>query len=415
MGKFFGISSIIALTAVPVILWLRIEPLALRFGGPDLFLISLGRLAALTGIVLFSLNLMLSARSRVGALAFILLLFHPLLLVSRALEISLAAAAGFLLPEGYLAKDLGIYALSLMIILLILTFFVSVRYETWKNSHRFMGLAFFLGALHAFMIPSDISRDTTLRYYILFVVSLGGASFVYRTVFGFWTDRKFEYEVIGKKTLLDNIIEFTLKARKRAMEYRPGQFVFASFKVRGLPRQSHPFSISSDKSGNEFKLTIKNLGDYTGRLHEVKTGDLVTIEGPFGRFGYENLRNKKQVWIGAGIGVTPFIGMIEKLAKDPDKDYKVDFYYCTRNAKEQEIIGNLVGRAEKTGGFSFIPHYSDEYGRINAGFISSRTKDAKERDFLVCGPPALMRSLRSQLNGIGITNGRIHMEEFNLN
>jgi predicted ferric reductase len=428
--RYSSIIVIVLLSLAPVVIWLFLEPLSEHFGSLVLFFSSLGEVSALVGMVLFSLNIVISTRLQIfekifgglnrvyvihhtlGATAFIFLLFHPLFLLSRTLAFSFSASSRFLLPEGYLAKDLGIYSLGLMIVILILTFFVGMKYEFWKGSHKFLGAAFFLGALHSFMIPSDISQSLVLRYYMLFIVSLGGTAYIYRTILGKWTTRKYLYEIVGKKMLMDNIIDFTFKTKNKAMPYRAGQFVFISFNNRYLPREIHPFSISSGERGDVFKLTIKILGDYTASLKNVKIGDTAVVEGPFGRFGYDNFKNKKQVWLGAGIGVAPFIGMLEELAKNRGEGYDVDFYYCTKDMIEQNAIKDLMEKMKSLDKFSFIPHCSTEHGWINAGFISSHSKDFKERDFLVCGPPSLMKSIRKQLRDAGVRNNKIHTEEF---
>ena len=57
-----------------------------------------------------------------------------------------------------------------MILFLVLTLFVALPYHVWEFSHRFLGPAFFVATLHAFIIRSDISRDSTLRAYMLVLV-----------------------------------------------------------------------------------------------------------------------------------------------------------------------------------------------------------------------------------------------------
>lgn len=430
--KYSGTGLIVLLSLIPVAMWLLMKPISIRFGGPVLFFSSLGQLAGLIGMVLFSVNIIISTRLQIfekifgglgriyvihhvlGATAFIFLLIHPLFLLARTLPISLAASSRFLLPEGYLAKDLGVYSLGFMIVLLILTFFVGMKYEVWKNSHKFLGAVFFLGAFHSFMIPTDISQNIFLKYYMIAIVSLGGAAYIYRTILGKWTTQIFTYEVIGKETPMDGIVELTFKAKEEIMSYEAGQFVFISFSSKYLPREIHPFSISSGDWGDTFRLTIKILGDYTNALQNAKIGDLAVVEGPFGRFNFKNFNNKNQVWIGGGVGITPFMGMAEDFAKDNEEyGYNVDFYYCTRDESEQTIIKDLMEKIKDKKDFSFIPHCSKNQGRISLDFISKNTKDFKKRDFLMCGPPAMMQSLRSQLRAAGVPNRKIHIEGFN--
>ena len=144
------------LVFIPVLLWLGMIPLKFRFGGVIAICTSLGQLAALAGMVLFSWSLILSARlkffdrylgglnrvyvnhHRIGAAAFVLLLFHPLFLTVRLGAHSLVMAAKFWLPSGNWALNFGLAALFGMMVLLILTFFVSLKYSAWKNTHKYL-------------------------------------------------------------------------------------------------------------------------------------------------------------------------------------------------------------------------------------------------------------------------------------
>lgn len=47
-------------------------------------------------------------------------------------------------------------------------------------------------------------------------------------------------------------------------------------------------------------------------MSELKEGDLALVEGPYGLFSSKYAKEKEQVWIAGGIGITPFLS----LAKD---------------------------------------------------------------------------------------------------
>jgi len=192
---------ILILALAPMILWSAMTPLSSRFIDLMTTLTSLGQLTGLIGTVLFSLNLVLASRHRylekfffglnqayfnhhwLGGSAFILLLFHPLLLVIKYIPLSIALAAQFFLPLPFdIAKSTGILALALMIVLLWLTFYIRPRYQLWKTTHKFLGLAFWLASLHVYFIPSDVARSLPLRIYMLVFIVLGFLAILYRTV-----------------------------------------------------------------------------------------------------------------------------------------------------------------------------------------------------------------------------------------
>lgn len=87
-------------------------------------------------------------------------------------------------------------------------------------------------------------------------------------------------------------------------------------RYQALPRQSHPFSISSvpEKEGR-LVLTIKQNGDYTAQIPNLKAGDKAVLEGPYGHFymQYDTEADAPLVFLAGGIGVTPLMSIIRVL------------------------------------------------------------------------------------------------------
>ena len=144
------------------------------------------------------------------------------------------------------------------------------------------------------------------------------------------------------------------------MDYKPGQFVFIRFLLSGvkeLPSEWHPFSISSAPGEDKLAISVKALGDYTNALPKLKQGCIVEIEGAYGKFTYTNFKNRDQIWIAGGIGVTPFTSMAKSL---PDDGYSIDLYYSVKSETELVDWEILSGIAQaKKGKFRLIPFVAD--------------------------------------------------------
>ena len=97
----------------------------------------------------------------------------------------------------------------------------------------------------------------------------------------------------------------------RPMAFLPGQFVFVDFHQDGISAETHPFSIASTPGQTTLEVVVRSLGDYTSRLMGLKPGAMARVEGPFGRFTYHRHRNRDQIWIAGGIGITPFMSMVQ--------------------------------------------------------------------------------------------------------
>jgi predicted ferric reductase len=422
---------VIALSVSPLLTWyFSLQPFSARFNNPFSFFTSLGQMASLVGFAMFSINLVLSTRlsffedyfggmNRVyivhhilGGIAFILLMIHPLLLASAYLTYSASEAAAFLLPSEDWARNTGIITLSLMMSILILTFYRTIPYHIWKKLHELLGFVFFIGMLHAFYIPSDVSRNPIMATHMFFFTVIGLAAFVYRTLLGRFFVRRYRYAVLSVRTLQSRIREVVLKPEGKVITSKPGQFLFISIRNGGITTEVHPFSISSTKPDGTLILTIKGEGDYTNSLGNVAKGAYALIEGGFGQFTYTNVSNKKQIWIAGGIGITPFYSMAQSLAATPD--YVVDLYYSVHDQTEGVYLTEIRSLLASTPNVRFFPWITTVQGRLTADKINELSGSLQEKDFFICGPLPMMQSMRFALRRQGVKNKQIHTEEFSL-
>ncbi len=420
--------TIVILSIIPVIIWGFMEPLGLRFLNLSTITTSLGQVLGLVGMTLFSINLILAGRlkfldkyfkgldkiyinhHKFGAIAFSMLLFHPLFLVVKYVTVSLRDASLFFVPFIDTNITWGIIALLLMIILLAITFYTNFKYQNWKFTHKFMTLVFVFAILHTFYISSDISRNNFLRYYIFTLALIGLVVSVRKAFLDKVLIKKFKYKVKNVNKLNQNIVEIEMEPLNERMMYSPGQFAFFSLLSKRVSTESHPFSISSSGKENNLKITAKNLGDYTSELKDLKSGDSVLIDGPYGSFSYKKVKNKNQIWIAGGIGITPFLGMTKTL----ESDYKVDLYYSVRENKDAVRVGDFQEVTRRNPNFRYKLWITNDKVYINAELISNLSGNLNDKEIFLCGPTAFMKSLENQFVSLGVDIKKIHYENFSL-
>jgi predicted ferric reductase len=448
----WGVTIILCL--IPVFLYFDAHPLSQTQGfAPTLLM--LGRITGLVGMVMYALNLIYATRLRfleywfgglnrvyiahhlLGGFALILLAFHPMLLALRYVKTSITQAALLLIPNGLTPIDalwdkssdfhttviiqwgifFGIIAFWGMVVLLLITFFIKIPYHVWLFTHRFLGYAFFLAGLHVIILSSNASSSNALRLYVLVMSVLGILAFIYRSLVGKILIRKYKYSVVDVAIEAGNVTHITMAASDLPMSYKPGQFVFIRFPElgpRGLNKEWHPFSISSSPKDKFLRLSIKGLGDYTNKLlTEIQPGTVAEVEGAYGKFTYTNYKNKNQVWVAGGIGITPFLSMVKSL---PDTDYKIDLYYCVRSESELLDWDKLSEVAAlKQGDFKVHPYVAEkQQGNLTADIIEQTSGNLKGKDIFICGPPPMMSALRKQLKAKLIPGTSIHTEEFGM-
>ncbi|MEI7961298.1 MAG: ferric reductase-like transmembrane domain-containing protein [archaeon] len=427
----FGSYLMLALALLTIVIWFIVRQGTYTFDNYNDATYSLGQIAGLTGFVLFSLTFVMTTKLRVvekafggldkvylnhhimGAAAFILLLFHPFLLVLNLIPGNLKSAAIYLLPGSSWPINFGIIALVALGLLIILTLYISMKYQNWKISHKFMGLVYFVALLHIFLIVTDISRYPLLQGYIILMSIVGGVSYLYASWLKNWITRPYKYKINsikinGRLTLLE------LSPQNKKMEFKPMQFAFLKTINPAVSAEPHPFTIASSPLSENLRFAIKELGDYTGTLGKLKKGDEVEIDGPYGEFNrFEIGEGRKQVWIAGGIGVTPFLGMLDHIKLVGAKPVDTRLYYCANSESDAVFLGELNSNARGINEIKIIPWYSSTMGRVSAKGLEENGAPI-DAEFFICGPPMLMESLSKQLKEKGVPKSRIHMENFNI-
>lgn len=201
--------------------------------------------------------------------------------------------------------------------------------------------------------------------------------------------------------------------------FRAGQYLSLKLKI-GESSLSRPYSISSspkDALKGVVSVTVRaNPGGFAAgyMLDEFKEGDAVLSSGPQGNFYYEELRDcKNVVALAGGSGITPFLSMAQAIA-DGTEDFDLTILVGSRT-KEQILFGDELDYiAEKCDKVHVVHVLSDEEAEgYEHGFITAELikKYAKEPySVFVCGPEAMYRFLKGELDKLGLPRKNIRCE-----
>ena len=193
------------------------------------------------------------------------------------------------------------------------------------------------------------------------------------------------------------------------MRHRAGQFGFISFAGLGLS-EPHPFTLSAaPREDGQLRMSIGPLGDYTIRLmSRLEVGAKARVEGPFGDFG---MARGPQVWVAAGIGITPFAAMAGTVTAESGP---ITLFYSVKTRKQAAHLEELEAVAAQHANFTLIVRETSIEGRLSAGTITDAVGDLQGKHVLYCGPAMLRKALWEGLRGHGLTARRFHYEMFEI-
>ncbi|NQV98614.1 MAG: ferredoxin reductase family protein [Rhodospirillales bacterium] len=310
------------------------------------------------------------------------------------------------------AKDVGEVAFYGLLILALISVTLFIPYPYWRWSHRYIGVFFALGVFHYLFVQKPFDTLSPLGLYILGFGLLGLVSYLYMVLLYARLPGPARYRVAGLDAYA-GACEIIMQPLNTGIRHRPGQFAFFGFDLPGLS-EVHPFTISAGpEDGRELRICVKALGGYTDELVAgVREGTKVRVFGAFGRFRMPK-GNGPQVWIAAGIGITPFMAWARGL--DAPNSGPIHLYYVVRSVEGAPFLGELAAIAGAVPDFRLTVHNSTTQGRLTAAqLVQDHGSQMSAVSVSYCGPVALRKQLFADLVASGLKKSRFHYEEFEI-
>lgn len=308
------------------------------------------------------------------------------------------------------AKGIGSWMLWATAILVVLALLRWFPYRWFLKTHRLLAIVFLLLVFHALVLLKIAYWAHAVAYVLALLMAAAVVASIYILVRRVGRTRQAVGEITGVTSHQDGqILGVEVCLKDRWAGHEAGQFAFVTFDAAEGP---HPFTISSTwKDDGRLVFLIKGLGDYTRALPtSLKKGALVTVEGPYGQFNFRSSR-ERQIWVSAGIGITPFISRMQELAANPDMR-TVDLYHATadRDAHAVKQLRRLAASAR----VRLHVWVGAEQGRLTADKIMRELPDWRSADLWFCGPVIFGKELRREFSAAGLPASAFHQELFHL-
>jgi ferredoxin-NADP reductase len=208
-----------------------------------------------------------------------------------------------------------------------------------------------------------------------------------------------------------NIVSIVMKGRNLdKLKASGGQFFSWRFLVPGQWWIAHPYSLSAAPTPTELRVSVKDLGDASSQVRNLKIGTKVFFEGPFGVFTAMKATKGlgHAVLIGGGVGITPLRALIEEF----DESVQVDVLFRTRSEEELIFKSEFENLAKHRGANVHYLVGTRKQHPMNARHIMKYVPNFQYSDVYVCGPSKLVEAVRDAAEACGIPAERFHAEAF---
>lgn len=224
-------------------------------------------------------------------------------------------------------------------------------------------------------------------------------------------------EVISKKDLAPEILELHVRlVEPQQIDFKAGQCL--GFHIQA-DKKKRLYSISStpeSKNELEFCVDYSPMGDGSKYILDLKIGDKIVLEGPYGGFIANLYSEKDLLFVATGVGIAPFKSIINYLLENGFKK-RITLLWGNRAEENNFWHEMFQDFANKYSNFRFIPTLSQPKGEWhgNVGrvtkFLDEHISDYANNTAYICGSPQMVKDVRAQLitAGFGIRDIKIEI------
>lgn len=213
-------------------------------------------------------------------------------------------------------------------------------------------------------------------------------------------------------------------------KYEAGQYISVRVFVEALGlKQPRQYTLSTSPQTDYLRISVKRedekgdlaSGWVSNTLHGLAEGSEIEVSAPTGNF-YLIDSSKRNVFISAGVGLTPMIAMLNQLVT-LDMPQPASFIHACRSSQVHAMKQHIQEQKTKFPRLSTFtayefPHSGDVIGEDYdvAGRLDLATLDTTllptNADYYLCGPIPFMQQQHQALVARGIKPEQIHSEAF---
>jgi ferredoxin-NADP reductase len=193
--------------------------------------------------------------------------------------------------------------------------------------------------------------------------------------------------------------------------HTPGQYIRLGVDVDGV-RQWRAYSVTSpvDRTDGCLTITVKAMPDGVVSNHLVRhvaAGTVIQLDQAAGEFILPPRRPSKTLFITAGSGITPVMGMLRNVGDDLADAVVLH----SAPTPDDVIFADELRELERRGRIRLVIRHTDVEGMLDTAGLAELVPDIAERETWACGPLGLLDALESEWAAQGRAD-LLHTERF---
>jgi predicted ferric reductase len=288
-----------------------------------------------------------------------------------------------------------------------------IPYETWYFIHLTGYLAVLLGFGHQLTLGADFATDTLAFWWWT-------ALFVAAAVFIAWArlgdlvrslTRTFYVTAVSREANGIGSLHVSGTGLRR-LRVAGGQY----FNVRPLTRhlwwQAHPYSVSAAPTTSGLRFTIKELGEDSTRMLQLRPGTRVILEGPYGAFTIDRADGAPVVLVAGGVGISPIRALLEDCGPHQTPIVIVRVRHEGDVAHRAELERMVAARNGVLHIIAGPRQWFTRHDPFAPETLRAWITDLPQRHVFMCGPASLESAVKTGMRKAGVPTDHIHHERF---
>lgn len=218
------------------------------------------------------------------------------------------------------------------------------------------------------------------------------------------------------RDLSGNIKEFSFRLKEpEYIDVKAGQFILV--KVSEKHQMYRAYSIAGiEDDGSLIKISVMRMTDGYGTsiiFSEFEEGQEIELKGPMGHELIVDKDQKSVMLVGGGIGITPFIPIVEDIVQNDNQIENVKLIYGV-NKEDQFLYRDFFEKMDaESDKFKFIPVVAfDENWDGEKGFVTDVMDqyDLDDYKIYMCGPGPMEAAARQLLTEKDFDQSQLYAE-----
>jgi len=369
----------------------------------------------------------ISKHKTVGKWLGVLFFLHPLLVIAPRFFASLDEGMTTIVLAITSPQLLtGLIAWVLMIVWILASVYknkLPIKYETWRLTHTIgFVLICILATLHLTSVGShgQFGSEFNAIWWALCTVSVAMVCYNYFIKPIKLSHRPFKLVEVNKISSSDWSVSIEHNSTQD-FDFEAGQFVWLNTSGSTKGVKENPFSIASCKKDlPRISFIIRELGDYTSSLGNLKLGQDVFVDGPYGSLSLAQSKKAKAITlIAGGAGIGPMLSLLRELA-NRNESRPVRLIYGNNQLKQMVFQEEIQALESTMINFSqqLVCLEKTERDDIYTGVIDKSCLQSNidltqinHAAIYLCGPQVMIDAVKNNLKVLNVPSDKIHYEQ----